>query len=260
MKTLCSKSSKGGKIHPSPISGDVDPTAAALRLLPAAILVLTAALCPEDQQVLAYLVTRSLQGAATPTPEPQVARGRRRRAHPPAIGCGCFDCYTSFWSRWDCSPNRELIHVVIDAFEDHLAAAESAPSTPSSSSKRRDKGKRKPPPTPPTPPLWSLMSPESSESQSEKVQEPPSAPASPPPPPSPPPAVPAATTLESSDEEKAPEDSSEVKLEMDAEAVVENADAGEEEEERKRGWADVMGGMLNLRLWGIWSPAVESAT
>jgi hypothetical protein len=29
---------------------------------------------------------------------------------------------------------------------------------------------------------------------------------------------------------------------------------------RKRGWAGVMGGVLGLRLWGIWSPPVESAT
>lgn len=254
MKTVCAKPGKGGKIHPSPPGGDVDPTTAALRLLPAAILALTAALGPEDQQVLAYLVTSSLQGAAVQHPEQPPVRGRRRRAHPPAIGCGCFDCYTSFWSRWDCSPDRELIHDAIDAFEDHLAAAESSFSaTPSSSSKRRDKGKRKAPPTPPP------MSPKSPEHQAEKVQEPYPAPASPHPPPPP---APAASTVESDEEEKVPEDSSEAEAEVEAEAeaeAMENAELEGEEEERKRGWADVLG-MLNLRLWGIWSPAVESAT
>eukprot|EP00249_Psilotum_nudum_P027081 c34369_g1_i1 orf=61-1176(-) len=37
------------------------------------------------------------------------------------FGCDCFECYKVFWSRWDTSPNRELIHRVIDGFEDHLA-------------------------------------------------------------------------------------------------------------------------------------------
>ncbi|KAL5208261.1 hypothetical protein ABZP36_032696 [Zizania latifolia] len=251
MKTLCPKSGKDGKIHPSPLGGgDGDPIGAALRLLPAAIFALATILRPEDQQVLAYLVTRSLLGASAPHPEQPPVRGRRRRAHPPAIGCDCFDCYTSFWSRWDCSPNRELIHDAIEAFEDHLAAAESSSATPpSSSSKRRDKGKRRPP-QPPLP-----MSPKSPPPPAEKVHEPSPPPASLPPPPPPPPPAPEASSVESDydDDEKVPEDPS------DAGAEVENAEEEGEEEERKRGWADVMG-MLNLRLWGIWSPAVESAT
>ncbi|KAJ4827183.1 hypothetical protein Tsubulata_030174 [Turnera subulata] len=28
----------------------------------------------------------------------------------PVFDCDCFDCYTSYWFRWDSSPNRELIH------------------------------------------------------------------------------------------------------------------------------------------------------
>ncbi|KAF0934738.1 hypothetical protein E2562_028330 [Oryza meyeriana var. granulata] len=254
MKSLYPKPGKGGKIHPSPLGGgDGDPVRAALRLLPAAIFALATALRPEDQQVLAYLVTRCLQGAgATHHPEQPPVRGRRRRAHPPAIGCGCFDCYTSFWSRWDCSPSRELIHDAIEAFEDHLAAAESLTSTPPSSSKRRDKGKRRPPPPTPTP----MSSKSPVQPPAEKVHEPSPPPVSlPPPPPPPHPAPEATTTFESDDDEKVPEDSSAV-------AAVEHSaeeNASEGEEERKRGWADVMG-MLNLRLWGIWSPAVESAT
>ncbi|XP_052166315.1 uncharacterized protein LOC127783094 [Oryza glaberrima] len=72
--------------------------------------------------------------------------------HLPAIGCGCFDCYTSFWSHWDCSPSRKLIHDAIEAFEDHLATAESSTPPSSSSSKRHDKGKCRPPlPSPMSP-------------------------------------------------------------------------------------------------------------
>ncbi|KAG8058931.1 hypothetical protein GUJ93_ZPchr0002g24660 [Zizania palustris] len=244
MKTLCPKSGKDGKIHPSPLGGggDGDPIGVALRVLPAAIFALATILRPEDQQVLAYLVTRSLLGASAPHQEQPPVRGRRRRAHTPAIGCDCFDCYTSFWSRWDCSPNRELIHDAIEAFEDHLAAAEStSATTPSSSSKRRDKSKRRPPP--PQPP----MSPESPPPPTEKVHEPSPPPASLPPTPPPLPPAAEASSLESDDDdEKVPEDPS------SSEAEVESA-------ERKRGWADVMG-MLNPRLWSIWSPAVESAT
>lgn len=46
-------------------------------------------------------------------------------SHRPLFACDCFDCYTSFWFRWDSSPNRELIHQAIEAFEDHLSRSES---------------------------------------------------------------------------------------------------------------------------------------
>jgi hypothetical protein len=256
MKTLCPKPGKGGKIHPSPAE---DPTAAAFRLLPAAILVLVAGLCPEDQRVLAHLVTRSfLLGWDTITaPPPEQARGgpRRRRGHPPTVGCLCFQCYGSFWSRWDCSPQHDRIHAVLDAFEEHLNAAESAAAATATppSSKRRDKGKRSrapaattPPPQPPT-----RGSPESQEPPSEVAHEP-SAPLLPSCPCTPPPPAPAACLSEN--KENVPE-------ETGAEAKAEQCGgevAAEADEERKRGWADVMGGVLNLRRWGIWSPAVES--
>lgn len=256
MRTLCPK---GGKIHPSPSGaggwGD-DPIAAAFHLLPAAILFIATALGPEDQEVLAYLVTRPLQGEGgkaaagvlpSEQPPPAPARGGApRRAHPPTLGCGCFQCYGSYWSRWDSSPHRDLILDALQAFEEHLAATESSATPPSS--KRRDKGKRSrlvtTPPRPPSPQPPMLIRPKSPEPQVEQVQEL-SAPLPPSCPPPPPPA-PAAYIPEEKD--KAPEPSPE-------------AEAAEEtEKERKRGWADVMGGMLGLRLWGIWSPAVENAT
>ncbi|XP_062219136.1 CASP-like protein 4A1 [Phragmites australis] len=260
MKTLCSKPGKGGKIHPSPSGaggwGD-DPVAAAFRLLPAAMLVVATALRPEDQEVLAHLVIRKpLQGgddAAAVPPSEQPARGvgRRHRGHPPTIGCGCFECYITFWSRWDCSPQCDGIHAALDAFEEHLFAAEAA-ATPPPSSKRRDKGKRSrvpaipPPPPPPQPPM-PLRRPKSLEPQAvEVVQElsSPLAPSCPPPPPL------GLAAYIPEEKDKAPQPSAE-------------AEVGEREstaEERKRGWVDVMGGVLGLRLWGIWSPVVESAT
>ncbi|XP_035844435.1 uncharacterized protein LOC110927385 [Helianthus annuus] len=36
------------------------------------------------------------------------------------FNCNCFRCYTSFWVRWDASPNRKVIHEIIDAYEDGL--------------------------------------------------------------------------------------------------------------------------------------------
>ncbi|XP_066318486.1 uncharacterized protein [Miscanthus floridulus] len=263
MKALCPKP---GKIHPSPAE---DPIAAAFRLLPAAILVLVAGLCPEDQRVLAHLVTRSFlvgwDAATAPPPEQQAQGGgggpRRRRGHPPTVGCLCFECYGSFWSRWDCSPQHDRIHVALEAFEEHLSAAESAAAATPPSSKRRDKGKRgrapaasTPPPPPPQPPVPARSSPESPEpAASEVAEEPLSSPLLPSCP-----CTPAPAACLSENKENVPEETAA------AEAQAEECSGGgevaaEAEEERKRGWADVMGGVLNLRRWGIWSPAaVES--
>ena len=112
MKTLYPKGK--GKIHPSPSCANGEALSV-LNLLPAAILALTAALGAEDKEVLAYLVTRSLHGPCS----------SRRHGHNQALfDCGCFDCYTSYWFRWDSSPDRELIHQAIEAFEEHLASSE----------------------------------------------------------------------------------------------------------------------------------------
>ncbi|CAA6664053.1 unnamed protein product [Spirodela intermedia] len=101
-----------GRIHPSPPWSGPSDAQAVLKLLPAAIAAVTAALGAEDREVLAYLVARSLLG-----------RGRRSH-HRPLFCCGCFDCYTSYWLRWDSSPDRELIHQAIEAFEEQLAGDE----------------------------------------------------------------------------------------------------------------------------------------
>ncbi|KAK7303365.1 hypothetical protein RJT34_14269 [Clitoria ternatea] len=102
-------------VHPSPplISDQ-------LSFLPAAILTLAAALSPEDREVLAYLISCSSSPAAS-----NFSGNPRRNAvetdHAPLFSCNCFGCYTSYWVRWDESPNRQLIHEIIDAFEDWLA-------------------------------------------------------------------------------------------------------------------------------------------
>ncbi|GJR98142.1 hypothetical protein Tco_0270316 [Tanacetum coccineum] len=41
----------------------------------------------------------------------------------PLFECDCFDCYTSYWFKWDSSPNRELIHLAIEAFEETLTTS-----------------------------------------------------------------------------------------------------------------------------------------
>lgn len=45
-----------------------------------------------------------------------------------------------FWSRWNSSPHRELIHQAIEAFEDNLAKTEQQPKK-SGRSRRREKEK-----------------------------------------------------------------------------------------------------------------------
>lgn len=110
---------KGRRVHPAPAAGAA---------LPVAVLALASALTAEEQEVLAYLL--SCGGAA--------ARPRRRGAHPPEMGCACFGCYKSFWARWDASPNRHLIHRIIDAVEE--GGGNGGP--PSRPSRRRRRGRR----------------------------------------------------------------------------------------------------------------------
>ncbi|KAL5997468.1 hypothetical protein ACLOJK_008398 [Asimina triloba] len=103
------------KIHPSPSPPPSSPLSA-LCLLPPTLLTIVSLLSPSDRQVLAYLILRSLQNpTASSAPKPPASN-----CATPAFDCGCFDCYTSFWVRWDASPNRDLIHQAIEAFEDHI--------------------------------------------------------------------------------------------------------------------------------------------
>ncbi|XAR64373.1 hypothetical protein NMG60_11024681 [Bertholletia excelsa] len=133
-----------GKVYPSPSSSSSTPTCdsnrdalSVLKLLPAAILALASVLSLEDREVLAYMITRSMK-SANPSSiiEEKKKNSRKSNTHkPPLFDCECFDCYTSFWFRWDSSPNGELIHQAIEAFEEHLASGEQ--------SKRTSRGKKK---------------------------------------------------------------------------------------------------------------------
>ncbi|KAL6562291.1 hypothetical protein OROGR_003298 [Orobanche gracilis] len=118
MKKLYRKST----VHPTPsiVSEQL------LSFLPTAILTLTAALSPEDREVLAYLISSSPasfsnghRGSSRKTAAPG-GGSKDSEDHPPCFNCSCFRCYMSYWVKWDSSPNRQLIHEVIDAFEDSL--------------------------------------------------------------------------------------------------------------------------------------------
>ncbi|KAI3680465.1 hypothetical protein L6452_35236 [Arctium lappa] len=107
MKKLYKKST----VHPSPPPPISDHH---LSLLPAAIFTLTISLSAQDKEVLAYLLSSSTKKPTTTTAATTAAD------HPPLFNCSCFRCYMSYWVRWDSSPNRQLIHEIIDALEDGI--------------------------------------------------------------------------------------------------------------------------------------------
>ncbi|XWS19343.1 hypothetical protein CRYUN_Cryun31cG0007200 [Craigia yunnanensis] len=121
-----------GTVHPSPpITTDHQS------FLPATILTLAAALSPEDREVLAYLIScsnndfgnfSSHRKNTQKNPTKRSSSCNSDHDHPPLFTCDCFRCYMSYWVRWDSSPNRQLIHEIIDAFEDGLAQSKKTKS------------------------------------------------------------------------------------------------------------------------------------
>ncbi|XP_042409585.1 uncharacterized protein LOC121998652 [Zingiber officinale] len=107
-------------VHPAP---QLDRLAA----LPSAVLALAVALSAEEQEVLGYLLS---SGGEWP----------RQREHLPELGCRCFGCYKSFWARWDASPNRKLIHRIIDAVEEGIEWQEQERGRVRRNRRRRTKG------------------------------------------------------------------------------------------------------------------------
>ncbi|KAJ3688807.1 hypothetical protein LUZ61_017971 [Rhynchospora tenuis] len=91
---------KPRRIHPTP--AQVSP------VLPVAVAALAVALSPEEKDVLLYLLS-----AASGQP----SNLRRSPEHSPDLSCGCFSCYKVFWERWDSSPNRQVIHEIIEKVE-----------------------------------------------------------------------------------------------------------------------------------------------
>ncbi|XP_047306945.1 uncharacterized protein LOC124910355 [Impatiens glandulifera] len=107
-----------GKVHPSSPSPSPSITDR-LSLLPATILTLTIALSPEDREVLVYLISCAGAGVASKTPSFSIACGGGSGGdHSTKSDCNCFRCYMSYWVRWDKSPNRELIHEILEVYED----------------------------------------------------------------------------------------------------------------------------------------------
>ncbi|XVF71823.1 hypothetical protein PTKIN_Ptkin12aG0070500 [Pterospermum kingtungense] len=108
-----------GKVHPSP--PPPSPTIADhLSLLPVTILSLTAALSFQDKEVLAYLISNNFPGYQETTGKTRIGRVCNDKEHDPTFQCNCFRCYMWFWARWDSSPNRQLIHEIIEAYEEGL--------------------------------------------------------------------------------------------------------------------------------------------
>ncbi|KAJ9170005.1 hypothetical protein P3X46_018142 [Hevea brasiliensis] len=142
---------KKGKVHPSPPS--LTPH---LSLLPATILTLAAALSDQDKQVLAYLISCCGTSTSTSTSNSNSSSciGHRETTmttddnhfgndggggdHDPAFECNCFSCYMSFWARWDTSPNRQVIHEIIEAYEEGLLQKKKSLKK----KKKKEKGKR----------------------------------------------------------------------------------------------------------------------
>ncbi|CAL9066081.1 uncharacterized protein LOC135604808 [Musa acuminata AAA Group] len=126
---------KGRRVHPTPLTGAA-ATRDLLAALPATVLALAATLTAAEQEVLAYLLSGGGGGGTW-------RERRRRRAHPPELGCGCFGCYKSFWARWDASPNRHVIHRIIDIVEESSEARELDRGSGSRRRRRSGRGGRK---------------------------------------------------------------------------------------------------------------------
>lgn len=216
MKNLYPKSKF--KVHPSP--SPPSDALSVLNLLPPAIFTLTAALAFEDKEVVAYLMIRSLYGLG-PTEAEERRRCRRTAAgaHRPAFDCGCFDCYTWFWSRWDCSSDRDVIHLVVEGFEEHLAMKEMRGREARRKRKKREKEEK----------MVEVEAAEENKGFEEEEEE-------------------EAVTLSEERENDEKEESLEVNEE--GEEVVEiPAVIGD----KRRGLSDLMG-IFNLRLLSLWSP------
>ncbi|XP_022979041.1 uncharacterized protein LOC111478801 [Cucurbita maxima] len=136
MKKLCRKNT----VHPSPpIISDF------LSFLPAVIFTLTVALSADDKEVLAYLISCSNTSASLSNLSDTRKSGRKPTAgkvgvdHAPLFDCDCFMCYRRYWARWDSSPNRQLIHEIIEAYEDGLAKPKGTASKQRNFKKERRK-------------------------------------------------------------------------------------------------------------------------
>ncbi|KAL1550475.1 hypothetical protein AAHA92_18430 [Salvia divinorum] len=236
-----------GKVHPFTSSSSPSPNSSShsptntdafplLKLLPTAILTLLSFLSLEEREVLAYMINRSLQ-STNPNPsflppnKKPAAKNQCGHNSPALFDCDCFHCYTSFWFRWDSSPNRELIHQAIEAFEDHLNSGESLKNSPKT--KRRDKLTRRNKPLLASPP----------ENQEHPVSS--AAPAPPPP-----------LDAEADVDDLGPGVSGEKAIEEDCVQPLSPAAAVRAHKGLARKVLPDVMGIFSSRLWSLWSPNV----
>lgn len=228
-----------GKVHPSPSAHSLSPADdifSLLKLLPAAILVLVSVLSLQDREVLAFLITRSLK-SATPSSQftsknnkDKIKLSPENQHKTPAFDCDCFNCYTSYWYKWDSSSNREIITQAIEAFDEHLNNDEQFKK--SNRVKKKDKtGRRQLTGKSIVLPEISLVEKEAeiiSGSESHFIQVGP---------------------------EKAVEKSPEELPENEPEIAVRSSTEIAHKGLARKVLPDIMG-LLNSRLWNLWSPNV----
>lgn len=229
-----------------------------LKLLPAAILALASVLSLEDREVLAYMVTWSMK-PTNPSPithkrkPPQKKFSPNNNTHKPVFDCDCFACYMSYWLRWDSSPNRELIHQAIEAFEDHLAHGEQSKKVNGRGKRREKPTNRRVPEKPSDVSETPVVPAETEESSPFSVTSPEND----------------AVLVSSSDkadgvlEDKAYEvvvEEGKEEKEEEAELMVGRTMVAASNDHHHKGLArkvlpDVLG-LFNSRLWSLWSPNV----
>ncbi|XP_018463634.1 uncharacterized protein LOC108834809 [Raphanus sativus] len=133
-----------GTVHPSPPQIKSDDQL--LHLLPVAILSLAAVLSPEDRGVLAYLISTasysSDRNSTSRLNKTKLDKQSHFNNHSPLFHCDCFSCYTSYWVSWDSSPSRQLIHEIIDAFEDSLDKKKKETKNKKNINGKKDRRKR----------------------------------------------------------------------------------------------------------------------
>ncbi|KAJ3678428.1 hypothetical protein LUZ60_002231 [Juncus effusus] len=110
--------SKASRVHPSQSSP-------VLCALPEEVRELVTVLSPEEKDVVYYFLSLTVDGSFT-------LRLRRSPDHSPEMGCACFNCYKTFWERWDRSANRHVIHDILEKVEENFSKA----SRPKSQKKR----------------------------------------------------------------------------------------------------------------------------
>ncbi|XP_058728006.1 uncharacterized protein LOC131599752 [Vicia villosa] len=120
-----------GTVHPSSPPPTVSEQ---LSFLPATIFTLIVALSPEDKEVIAYLISCSSSSSSFYKNPNRKTKDAVKGEHLPLFHCNCFHCYMSYWIRWNSSPNHQLIHTIIDDFEDFLSQT---------ANKRKEKKNRK---------------------------------------------------------------------------------------------------------------------